>query len=179
MRAGEQAEFTDRVGNIDVGVAVRQLAERAQRGRSGAAPPVDAGDPPPRSGWRGTKIVRSPGTPCLQPTVRLDHFPLLARMGGSGDEDLALADSVLHFESLVGSAGGAGTSSLRLPVLTILGTPSSGVARGIKGRLREAEVEPAEQARRVRGSERQRWNERSDMPAVDQDQRNARAWRSP
>ena len=71
-----------------------------------------------------------------------------------------------------GSAGGAGTSSLRLPVVTIARRAEPGVARGIVGRLREAEIEAAKQ-RPDRARREPPAPERAlRHPAVDQDQRN-------
>ena len=65
--------------------------------------------------------------------------------------------------SLAESAGGAGTSSLRLPVVTTLRLPSAAEALGIELRLREADIELPSSAEIVPLIRRQRGNERCDI----------------
>ena len=75
----------------------------------------------------------------------------------------ARADDRLELRKVAASAGGGGTSSLRLPVELTRGAPSSRIALRVDGRLREAKIEPRRAARRsTPGTSRQRLNERSD-----------------
>ena len=74
---------------------------------------------------------------------------------------------------LPASAGGSGTSSLRLPVVATRGAPRSRIAPGIGGRLREAEVEAAQQRRDGAGNAPPAIERALGEPAVDQDQRHA------
>ena len=146
----EQAELTDRVGNIDVGAQIgcylrERNVPRADRDAACCRTSM------PRSGWRGTITVRSDGRFRMRRWASMIDL-LLARMGGSGDEDLAASPP--SADELGGSAGGAGTSSLRLPVIRRSAAKLRKALR-IERRLREADVELAEKRRECRFSGRQ------------------------
>ena len=125
-KAIEQAELAERVGDIDVGHGRRQFA------RANAAPRFSprrcdqsARSPGPRSGWRGTITVRSDGknpARVLCASIRISSSPgwveAATMIGRPRVSDISRS-------SLSGSAGGAGTSSLRLPVVTTLRQPSA------------------------------------------------------
>jgi hypothetical protein len=60
-----------------------------------------------------------------QAQMRFDDRFLLAGMGRSGRNDRPTVDRILQFRKRPGSAGGAGASSLRLPVVTTFDAPRS------------------------------------------------------
>ena len=73
--------------------------------------------------------------------------------------------------SLPESAGGAGTSSFRFPVVTTLRLPSAAKALRVDLRLREADVEPAKQRRDRAGDPAPARERTMRHPAVDQHHR--------
>ena len=95
----EQAEFADRVGDIDVGAKIGRDVARAQHAaRAGR-------DRLLQDFHAAFRMARHDDGQQARPrladaTMRLDDRRFLARMGRGGDEDLALADCVLHFGEL-------------------------------------------------------------------------------
>ena len=75
--------------------------------------------------------------------------------------------------SLAASAGGAGTSSFRLPVVTTLRLPSAENRSASRFRLRQAHLEPAEQRRDGAGDPAPARKRALRHPAVDQHHRQA------
>ena len=101
----------------------------------------------PRSGWRGTITVSSDGKNPAQRAVRVEQNLLLAGMGRGRHDDRPAARH-RHQPLQLGRIGGrrrhveleiAGGDDVRLP--------ERGKPLGIDLRLREAEIEPAEQRR--------------------------------
>ena len=169
----DQAELADRVGDIDVG-RLRPATRRASAARLAARRHAAiSAMPGPRSGWRGAMSVSSRGIRSRSLRCASITVVFFARMGRGGGDHRAVADRRAQLRELVGSAGGAGTSSLRLPVVTTRGAPSSRSARR-RRRLRARQRSKRSQQRADRARHTPPAPERAlRQPAVDQDQRDA------
>ena len=107
----------------------------------------------------------------LEPAVRVDDFGFLAGMRGGGGDDGTGAEHVLKRGELVLVGRGRRNVELEIAGGGDARRAEPGVARAVVGRLREAEIEPAQQ--RADGA----WHhppavERAlRQPPIDQDQR--------
>ena len=158
----EQAEFAHRVGDIDVGRGVGNSSrERSDAfSRAASTSRAIAG---PRSGCRGTITVSSCGkspASALCVSIRISSSPgwveAATMIGRPRVSDISRS-------SLSGSAGGAGTSSLRLPVATTLRQPSAAKRSASVCDCARQRSKRLQQRRDRAGTWRQRGNERSDI----------------
>ena len=145
------------------------LLVRAQRDAQARAAASRA-MPSPRWGWRGTMTVSSPGKALAQPAVRR-RSGSPPRPDGSRRRRSAAgrASARRSASSFASSAGGAGTSSLRLPVHHDARRAERAEALGVARRLRQAQVETAEQRRdrRARDAASARTSARDIRPLIE------------
>ena len=165
--AVEEAEFAERVGEVDV-----DRRRRAARRRSAARPQARRrrawrGSPRRAPGWRGTMMVSRSGWRLAQELVGLGDDRLLAVMGARREPDRPPADRGREARDLrAGRRRAAAASNLRLPVTTTLAHAERGVALAVAGRLGQAEVDARRTAAGDAAEAAPARNERSDSRAL-------------
>ena len=141
----EEAEFAERVGEVDVGFADQRLAAAPLRDRQAARAASMSRIAAPRSGWRGTMMVRTSGWRSRRSrwaAATISSSPSWVR---GGDPDRPAGDRGAQARDLAGVGGERRRVELEVAGDPHLRRAERAEARAVLLGLGEDEADPREQ----------------------------------